>query len=305
MKRNAMNRIVRAHEIVRARRAGFTLVEVMIALVLTAIIGAAVTSVFVSQSAFYDEQQKITAARAVSRAATNMLLTELRAVETSNGVIAAGADSLVVRVPYALGIACGTNLTTLHVSVLPVDSVVYAQASFAGYAWHDATSSAYTYVEGAGTTITDVAGASRCTAPAGGDLPITTFTAAGERGHVIGLTPVMAGAVPHASAVLLYQRVTYRFANSVIVPGQRGLWREAQGSGFGAEELAAPFDPSARFRFYVLNASVAQDAPPADLTQIRGIELVLTGRSERPDSDGAYSRTTPMTTAIFFRNRLD
>lgn len=299
-----MNR-TRTNDRMQARRAGFTLVEVMIALVLTAVIGAAVTSVFVSQSRFYDEQQKITAARAVSRAATNMMLTELRAVETTAGVVAAGPDSLVVRVPYAIGVACGTNLTTLHVSVLPVDSVIYAQSSFAGYAWHDASNNAYTYVEGLGTTISNIAGTSRCTSPAAGNLPITTFTGAGERGHVVGISPVVAGSVPHASAILLYQRVTYRFAASAIVPGQRGLWRQVQGSALGAEELAAPFDPAARFRYFVMNATTAQDAPPANLADIRGIELVLTGRSERPDAEGGYSRTTPLTTAIFFRNRLD
>lgn len=299
-----MNR-TRLNGPMKARRAGFTLVEVMIALVLTAVIGAAVTSVFVSQSRFYDEQQKITAARAVSRAATNMMLTELRAVETTNGVIAASADSFVVRVPYAMGIACGTNLTTLHVSILPVDSVIYAQATFAGYAWQNLATSAYTYEEALGTTITNIGGTSRCTSPAGGNLPITTFTGAGERGRVVGLSPVIGGTIPHASAVMLYQRVAYRFAPSAIVPGERGLWRQVQGSALGAEELAAPFDPTARFRYFVLNATTAQDAAPASLADIRGIELVLTGRSERPDAEGQYSRTTPLTTAIFFRNRLD
>lgn len=283
-----------------ARRRGFTLVEVMIAMVLTTVIGAAVTSVFVSQSRFYDAQEKVTAARAVSRAAINMMLTELRAIETSQGIIAASQDSLVALVPYALGIACPKD-GVLHASIMPVDSVIFANARFAGYAWHDGTTNQYTYIHGGSATV--VGTGNKC---AGMALPITTFTAAGERGRVVNLPipPMPTPAAPPAAALLLYQKVTYRFAPSTwITAGQRALWRQVDGRQ--AEELAAPFDPSARFRFYVLDNPVAQDAPPAVLAELRGVELVMTGRSELRDSEGERSRTTAMRTAIFFRNHLD
>jgi prepilin-type N-terminal cleavage/methylation domain-containing protein len=278
---------------VSSRRAGFSLVEVLIALVLTAIVGASVTSVFINQSRFYDAQEKISSARAVSRAATNMLLTELRAVPTDNGVIAADPDSITVRAPVALGVSCGTSSGVIHASLLPVDSAVYAQArstSFAGYAWRTADDP-YIYND----TGNQPGGGSAAVCAATG---IKTFTAAGERGRVVTM-PNVPVVPPVASAILLYQRVTYAFAPSVIVPGERGLWRRA-GNGV-REELAAPFDATARFRFYVVNSNVAQDAPPATLNELRGVELVLPSRSERPNADGVHS-LIPLTTAVFFRN---
>jgi prepilin-type N-terminal cleavage/methylation domain-containing protein len=283
-----------------SRRGGFTLVELMIALVLSAVVGAAVTGVFVSQSRFYDEQEKITAARAVSRAATNMLLTELRAVEAQNGVILAAADSIVVRVPYALGVACGTNLTQLHVSLLPVDSALFQQARFAGYLWRDTTATNYTLVENALITIDNSPASNTCAAQG-----VSVINTNGQRGRVVAVSrPLVGSTPPVTSAIMLYQRVTYRFAPSTMVPGTRGLYRQVAGSALGREELAAPFAASARFRFYVLNGANAQDAPPASLANLRGLELVLDGLNERPDPDGG-SRTAPLTTAVFFRNRTD
>ena len=278
-----------------SRRPGFTLVEVLIALVLTAIVGAAVTSVFMSQNAYYDAQEKISSARAVSRAAINMLLTELRAVETTDGLIAAGPDSLRVKVPFALGVSCGS----LHVSLLPVDSAVLAQAlpRYAGYQWRDPATGTYSSV--AGGTIATVTGSNPCTTAT---YPIrTTFSDMSHRGRVM-LLPT--GTVPTATVVLLYQVITYRFDDSALVPGERGLWREVEGIAGTAEELAAPFDETAHFRFYELDNTSAQDAPPTDIDDLRGVELVMTGRSDRPGAGGS-ERTTPLTTAIFFRNRID
>lgn len=275
------------------RRGGFTLVEVLIAMVLTAVVGAAVTSIFINQSRFYDIQEKISSARAVSRAATNMMLSELRAVPTDNGVIAANEDSITVRAPVALGVVCGLNGGLIHVSLLPVDSAVYAQAAatgFAGYAWRT-NATQYDYDD---TVIQPGAGsAAVCTAN-----NIRMFTGGGQRGRVITL-PFVGTVPPAASALLLYQRVTYKFAPSQIVSGERGLWRRVA-NGVN-EELAAPFDETARFRFYPQGSAVAQDAAPNPLNNMRGVELVLTGRSERPNDSGAHT-LTPMTTAIFFRN---
>lgn len=276
-------------------RAGFTLVEVMIALVLTAVIGAAVTSVLVTQSRFYDEQEKVSSARAVSRAAQNIMLTEFRAVEVDHGVIAAGPDSIVLRAPYALGVSCGTNLTMVHVDLMPVDSVLFADARFAGYLWRDTTDVRYTAVEGAGVTLNPVAGTS----------PTCTTARVATSGQTVAVSrPATGPTPPPGAAILLFQRVVYRFDDDPDVPDARALYREVAGSPHGREMMAGPFARSARFRFFEMHATTATDAPPADLSRIRGVEVVLDGLSLRPQ-DGQVSRTTPMRTAVFFRNRAD
>src|SRR5688572_13317886 len=118
-------------------RAGFTLAEVLVALVLTAVIGAAVTGAFVSQAKFFDQQEKVSFARGVSRGALNMMMSELRMIERTGGVPTATVptnSSLTVRVPYAMGIVCD-NSSTLTLLRLPADPSMLAQPGYSGYAW--------------------------------------------------------------------------------------------------------------------------------------------------------------------------
>ena len=72
-----------------------------------------------------------------------------------------------------------------------------------------------------------------------------------------------------------------------------------------AEEIATPFDNTARVNFYVLNAGVAQAAVPALLGNIRGLELVLNGQSERTPGGSNAPKTANVTTSVFFENRPD
>jgi hypothetical protein len=53
------------------------------------------------------------------------------------------------------------------------------------------------------------------------------------------------------------------------------------------------------------SALTAQDAPPADLTTIRGIEMNMTGMSERTPSGETQKKKAPFITAVFFKNRLN
>src|SRR5690606_29287486 len=87
-------------------RAGFTLAEVLIALTLTAIIGAAVTGVFVSQSRFFDHQEKVGAAREVSRGALNIMMSEMRMLHQDSAIVSATDRRITLRVPYAFGFVC-------------------------------------------------------------------------------------------------------------------------------------------------------------------------------------------------------
>lgn len=271
------------------RRRGFTIIETLVALVLTAVIGAAVTGVFITQSTFFDTQEKVGAARAVSRGASNVMMSELRMVEQTGGVVAATSSSITVRVPYAMGVACDAS-SNLIVSLLPVDEFVLDDAGYSGYAYRDLDGT-YNYVEGGAQPAN--ASESDCTA-----VNVTVLTADG--GDVVALAP--GSTVDPGTPVLLYQILTYEFKASGIVPGRIGLWREIDETGQD-EELVAPVGPAARFRFYVDDDPAADNDPPADLSTITGLELVLDGMSERPRPDGSFQRV-PFQTSVFFRNRM-
>jgi prepilin-type N-terminal cleavage/methylation domain-containing protein len=271
-------------------RAGFTLVEVIVALVLTAVVGAAITSVFISQSKFYDQQEKLGFARGVSRGAMNMMMSELRMLEQDSGIVSAATDKVTVRAPYALGLAC--DYSPFTVSVIPSDTFMYNDAKFAGYAYR-LPDGRYHYV--ASSTQPSAGSAAACDAsPAVGRFP------ASEGGRVLTLSPAAPSSVARGTPVLLWQLVTYAFRNSEEVPGRLGLWREIDGED--AEEMVAPFDSTAGFRFYVDDGATPQSAAPSDLSRITGLELILDGLSERPSPDGTFRRV-PLSTAVFFRNR--
>jgi hypothetical protein len=133
----------------------------------------------------------------------------------------------------------------------------------------------------------------------------TTCTAAGVQiltltnGQVIVLSPALAGATAGAP-VFLYQEMTYEFKASVAVTGKTALWRTPTGGT--AAELAVPFDTSAKFRFYNLDADTSQIGVPT-LANIRGIDLQLDALSENQVAGRPAPETSKIRTSVFFRNR--
>jgi prepilin-type N-terminal cleavage/methylation domain-containing protein len=274
---------------------GFTLVEVLVAMVLLSVIGVALTRLFLSQSRFYDLQTQSRRARFVSRTAVNAALSDLRMVEATGGVVSAAATTVTVRVPYALGIVCANTAAQTTLSLWPVDSTVYANAGFSGYAWRDSLGS-YSYVE-TGVTL-------------GGDNPAVCTganVAVLPQGRVVALTPPLPAALPAVTAVgtpvFLIERLTYAFQPSVALPGQTALWRSIVGTT-QTDELVAPFSATAQFRFYVVGSDTAQSAVPSPLSTMRGLELDLNGQSERAPAGAAAPRTAQVVTAVFFNNQL-
>jgi prepilin-type N-terminal cleavage/methylation domain-containing protein len=270
-------------------RRGLTLIEVLVTLVILAIIGGGLTRLLMSQARFYEHQGASRSARSVSRAAVNVLLSEMRMVETPGGVVAASPVSVTLRVPYAVGIVCAPSVGWMTVSFLPADSAMFDEPGFSGYAWRNAAG-AYTYVEGGAAIANGVPAA--CAAE--GITPV-------PGGRLVSLAPVLPAAAASGTAVLLFRRITYEFAPSAALPGRTALWRRVVATG-AAEELVAPFDDSAGFRFYALDAQLAQDAPPA-VADVRGLELVLVGESENAPRVSSGPRRAEVTTAVFFRNR--
>jgi prepilin-type N-terminal cleavage/methylation domain-containing protein len=300
--------------IVRARtRRGVTLVEMLVAMVITAIIGAALVKMVLSQARFMDQQEAWRGARSVSRGGINRLLSDLRMVEATGGLQAAvaGGQDFTVRVPYAFGIMCSTNGATTTLSILPVDSAMFAAPGFSGFAWRSATG-AYTYQETA-VSLTNPGTPANCTGavpvaihPAtGGAMPSINGSPTGKVINVGGAVPlVAAGGPPVGSIFFLYRRVRYEFKNSTALPGRTGLFRTML-SGGTTEEIATPFANTARVNFYLLNSATAQAAVPGTLSQTRGLELKLDGMSERTPGGSAAPKTASVTTSVFFENRPD
>jgi prepilin-type N-terminal cleavage/methylation domain-containing protein len=277
----------------RARR-GFSVVEVLVALVIGAIVGNTVLKLLVRQSEFHSRLRTTREARAVSRGGLNALLGDLRSVEPSGGVVGAAPTVLTVRVPYAFGITCDENTFVIQ----PVDSLEFAASPPTGYAYRT-PAGAYVYREN--ESITRAGSASDCT-NRNINMPGTEVDSVYN--VTAGLPTNDPAIATSGTPVLLYRTVAYSFAASTAVPGQTGLWRMITSTG-ERQEIAAPFHASARFRYIQRsNSDLALDAAPALLSDLVGVELRLVGLSERPMQGGDAVARDSMVTAVFFRNRL-
>ena len=280
---------------------GFTLIELLVGVVLFGIIGAALTKLLTTQGRFYDKFGSAHAARNVSRSSLNRVVSDFRMIEATGGVVAASATSLTIRIPFAIGVVCAANGGFTHLSMLPVDSVMYNSPGFYGYAWRNPNTGAYSYTEPA----TSAAGTlTVCTG-----VSITTIPPAGAAtGLVVKVTPVLPAGATLGTPVFFYRKVRYEFKASTAVPGKLGLYRTVilQSGAENTEEIVAPFASTASYKFFIVgNSTSAQAAPPAVLSDLRGIELHLDGMSETKVAGAASAEAAPFTTAVFFKNRIN
>jgi prepilin-type N-terminal cleavage/methylation domain-containing protein len=280
----------------RPWRSGFTLVELLVGVVIFAIIGAAFTQLLTTQGRFYDRQGMANAARNVSRASLNRVISDFRMIEATGGIVAASPTSLTLNIPYAIGIDCGDAATSV-LTLLPVDPTTYANAGFYGYAWRNAFTGAYTYVNGNTLTPGDPGGV--CAAGL-----VTTVPG----GQMVTVSPALPAGTGLGTPAFLFSRVRYEFKASGLVAGKLGLFRTgiAINGAQSEEELVAPFANTAKWKFFtVAGGAVPQDAAPADLTTIRGLELHFDGTSESIAVTKSAPETAQFTTAVWFKNRIN
>lgn len=276
-------------------RPGFSLAELLVAVVLLGIVGGALTRLLVDQMRFFDKVQVARGARSAARNSMNVMLSELRMVQDSGGVtnIASDNKSITVRVPYRFGVVCKTTAGTSIVSMLPGDSLALAQAVYGGYGWRDRITGRYNQVT---STTTPTASASTdCT-----NANIKTITINGRTG---GTYAVTSSTIPTTMGpgwpIMWFQTVTYSFQASTTFPGKVGLYR-AVGGGT-PEELMAPFATTARFRYYQAGDDTSRTTAPA-LSDIRGLEMDLTTEGQRRPAGTTSYAQNKMVTSVFFKN---
>lgn len=271
-----------------SHRDGFSLMEMLIAITILAILGAGVTRMLIHNSRYVTQLDAMMNARQAARAAMHTVAVELRMVSTG-GLTAADEKSITARIPYAWGMTCDMDAGSRIASLVPTDSMMYDAATADGMAYR-AASGGYTFI--AGITVTTSTATTACD-----NADNVKVVPNGRLVAITGGDPAPAG-----SLFYLYEVVQYSFAPSTDLPGRTGLWRQA-GAGPN-EELIAPFDTAAGFAFLVGSTLAVHDTVPTLLSDVRGLELRLLGSSEATPQGRDDPEVFDLRSTVLFLNTI-
>jgi prepilin-type N-terminal cleavage/methylation domain-containing protein len=254
------------------RARGFTLLELMVALVLGTVVLGAVGQALVATQRFFRLQASVLEVREGLRAATQVLTAELRELDPSGGdVVAMGADSISIRATRGLEFVCAPPD--------PVSGRIAVRSSLSsGYRDVDpARDRALVLREGDPATEDDDTWLDLGIASAGGSMTCADGAAAAElrlTGSVGALDSVAPGA-----PVRWYERVVYR-----LYADETGAWwlgvRGWSGGAWAAlSPVAGPLRHPSGLELSYYDTSGAATAEPARVARIavsvRGVGSAL------------------------------
>lgn len=256
-------------------RAGFTLVETLIALVLSMVILLLVSHTFLVQNQFYATQTLRVGAQDNVRAATELMASEVRNV-AEGGVVVAGARTLTVRSPMAIGVLCdvsgsgniGEVLTDGGEGALDTDEVA-GLALLSGGVWNF-VNAPWTSVDGS-----DASSAVNCF-----NNGADTVGMRDEFHRLAGLATIFPSPLPtEGDAVMIFRETTFSIRPSQLDASALGLFRQSFGGT--AVEFATGIDTTAQFRFRTAGAGFT-DTVASGLADIDAVQIIAHARSRAP-----------------------
>ena len=266
------------------------------ALTLTAIIVALVSTVFLVQNNFFSRQVARTATQDNARSVTELIGSDVRSV-TDDGIVVADHRQLVVRSPMVLAAVCAQipgPLTTVYVDggLAGLDTL-----EVSGFALRDPASGAWTYYDiPSWGTIESTGGQ-----PAG-DCAANGADTIGASGDFMRLRKLKsyAGSNPALGTVLmLYRNVELSFQQSQMDPTTWGLFRGIYGDTL--VEFATGMDTTSGFWYRTGGSTYASQVTGTGLPLIDAIR-VKSEAAERAPTGGAKDITYGWSVNMILRN---
>lgn len=250
------------------RRAGFTLIEAMVAITLTSVIVVLVGTVFLVQNNFFTRLTQRSAAHDNARMVTELVAEGVRSV-TPGGVVVANNKDLVLRSPIVMAVVCAqpsSSTVTVHMdgglSALDTTEV-------GGFGVRDAGNGSWKYYDVGWSTIYQSGGTPATDCAANG---ADTVGATAEFLRLRSLSAYYGSNPPVGSILMLYRNLEFTFAPSGMDSTTYGLYRGLYGGTL--VEFATGMDTTASFQYRTGGSSYATSVGGKELKNIDAIRIV-------------------------------
>jgi len=223
-------------------RAGFTLVEAIVALVLSTVLVILVGTTFMVQNQYYAVQVEQSAAQDNARMVTELISSELRSIG-KGALVTAGNKTLVVRSPIVMAAVCANGVGPKYSVYVGGGESSIDTDEVAGVGLLNPLFNTWEYADETWSNIYKAGHAQAYCAVTGADT-----TAAGDTFFdLFKLSKLFSIDPPVGSILMLYRKVTYSFAPSGMDPTTFALYRGVQGGE--TLEFATGMDASAQFLY--------------------------------------------------------
>ncbi len=285
------------------RRRGYTLVEVMIALVLLSVVSAAIYRVLITNQQTYIAQTQRIDLQENLRAAVTVLPAEFRELDATDGdIISMGPSSITIRAMRQLGVIC--NPPVLGGGLGGVGLTIRQTPFYALRQFNLANDQLLIYYEGDESTRSDD---SWVLAPMTG--VVSQNCPDGRPGWRITVNPSfvagqlnVAGAIPDGAPVKGFEVVQYSLYQA---PPPDSRWYLGQTKSGSTQPLIGPLSGSSAFRLNYFDAAGAQTAVR---TQVASIEIKVEAQTQSrvrdPTRLGVSYKTDSVVTRVALRNNV-
>lgn len=268
---------------------GFTLVEALIALVISGVLASALVSLLIGQSRFYERTDDQIYAEQSLRASMDMVATELRMGSPSD-LLSAEADSVTLRFDIMRAIVCDTTAADA-VTAFTFDRPGNANVTggFPGTAVSGPYEEPFTYADAWLPTEASTGSGPKASCVANGaptGLPDASYAVLTGWNSGIGTRP------EPGSLIRIYGNLRYEFAPSTFFSTRTALWR-------GNQELIGPFENDAAFSYVMGDGTVQTSVSSGDFPNVRAIRLTAVALG---DGANRYDVRRPIQIDIPFRN---
>ncbi len=278
-----------------SRRAGFTLIELVIAMVLMSLVGGAIVKLLLQQQRFYNSTTDLIQTRQQIRQAAAMLPSDLRGISSVGGDISSMSDSaLEFRSAFGGSVVCvnaGATISTVpRVLASGATMTNWITTPVVGDSLAVYNNGASLAVTGQGWLFYRITAVTPVTTNAANGCPIATgLTRAGDITAAnpslqLGVTPAAPNTIAVGAAIRFLRHVRYRIYRETDNQWYLGFYNCLFGQVpvcKTTQPVAGPFQPYAtngtsgvQFAYYGVDGVVT-----ANPLQVARISLVVRGQS--------------------------